>query len=468
MGCPIPSMSILLADGSKKPAGELKVGDTLDTLHEVTLKRGKHKVTYVETIDSEVLLLNFSGQIFQCSPTHKFHFANKKNWVEAQDLKPGDKVYLLDGETEFTEGEQLDDGQVVVIKVDKAHTYICDGILSHNKGNTTYHAPPPPPPDTTFQDYLKAQEKREKRGEYRNWLGDVQEYKSAKGKQASGRAGWSDFKTGVQSQLGSGLLSFDEAKGQLANYATKYNLASNSILAPHADPRGDWGDDSETTDVPTYETPDEWQNWSVAGAQNELQKYYSGEDGTGGIRGARRTTGIGAAYQDLLGRDATAAELTSAQERFAGGYYKDIADVKDTIKSSGEYTDKFQSSYIDNYYDTMYGDELRDSGGKRTGKRKFEFDANKYMPKYDGDLKKSTGISTPDYEDSYEGTPASIDAYLDSIRDTRKYLYSAGLTNLQGDIDTETQKLKNEGGREITRIGKEGDIYSSVVNSFNF
>ena len=30
------------------------------------------------------------------------------------------------------------------------------------------------------------------------------------------------------------------------------------------------------------------------------------------------------------------------------------------------------------------------------------------------------------------------------------------------------QKLKNEGGREIARIGKEGDIYQSVVNAFNF
>ena len=177
MGCRIPSMKILLADGSSKPAGDLKIGDKLETLHETTLKRGKHEVTYVEIIDSEVLLLNFSGQIFQCSPTHKFHLANSKKWIEAKDLKAGNKVLLLDGEKEFTEGEKLEDGEVVVIKVDKAHTYICDGILSHNKGNTTYHAPPPPPPDTTFQDYLKYQGKKEERAGYRNWADQLQEYK---------------------------------------------------------------------------------------------------------------------------------------------------------------------------------------------------------------------------------------------------------------------------------------------------
>ncbi len=65
MGCPIPSMKILLSDGSSKPAGDLKVGDKLDTLHETTLKRGKHEVTYVEIIDSEVLLLNFSGNLLK-------------------------------------------------------------------------------------------------------------------------------------------------------------------------------------------------------------------------------------------------------------------------------------------------------------------------------------------------------------------------------------------------------------------
>ena len=86
MGCPIPSANILLADGRTKPAGALEVGDKLDTLHEKTLKRGQHKVTEIEKVKTELLSLNFSGQFFKCAPTHQFHFADKKECVEAKDL----------------------------------------------------------------------------------------------------------------------------------------------------------------------------------------------------------------------------------------------------------------------------------------------------------------------------------------------------------------------------------------------
>ena len=86
MGCPIPGMKILLSDGSSKAVEEIKVGDVVDTLHEKTLKRGQHKVTVVEETKTELLSLNFSGQIFKCAPTHQFHFADKKEWVKAKDL----------------------------------------------------------------------------------------------------------------------------------------------------------------------------------------------------------------------------------------------------------------------------------------------------------------------------------------------------------------------------------------------
>ena len=466
MGCPIPSMKILLADGSSKPAGDLKVGDKLDTLHETTLKRGKHEVTYVEIIDSEVLLLNFSGQIFQCSPTHKFHLANSKKWIEAKDLKAGNKVLLLNGEKEFTEGEKLEDGEVVVIKVDKAHTYICDGILSHNKGNTTYVAPPPPPPDTTFQDYLEYQGKREERADYRNWADKLQEYKGKKSRQAGGRAGWEDYKTGIKGQLKGGLITYGDAKSQLQDYATRYNLASGSILKPGEDPRRDWKEEDRKgvtfDDVPTYDDDAKWQDWSIAKAQNQLTDFYQTE-----LLPGRRETGIKSAYQELLGREATAEELQTAKDRFGSGYYSNISDVKDSVKGSSEYKDKFQQSYLANYYDTMFGAEKRDAEGKRTGTRTFNFKES-LLPKYDGDLKGRTNITIPDYKDSFTGTPGEIDFHLDGIRETRKFLYSAGLTNLQGEIDKETQKLKNEGGKEITRISKEGDIYGNLVSSFSF
>ena len=55
-----------------------------------------------------------------------------------------------------------------------------------------------------------------------------------------------------------------------------------------------------------------------------------------------------------------------------------------------------------------------------------------------------------------------------NIRDTRKYLFSAGLTNLQGEIDKETQKIKNQGASDIAKIQQEGSIYGQLLGGFNF
>jgi len=135
--CPTPDMTILMSDGSTKPAGELQVGDEVDTFHEVTLERGSFEVTFVETVKSPTVELDFSGKKIKCSPEHKFYSNNE--WVTASSLSIGDKVALLDGfgidenEVELTNYTQLGEGEVVQITIDNAHTYICEGFYSHNK-----------------------------------------------------------------------------------------------------------------------------------------------------------------------------------------------------------------------------------------------------------------------------------------------------------------------------------------------
>ena len=129
--CPTPDMTILLSDGSTKPAGELQVGDEVDTLNENTLNRGNHKVTYVAIKQSTILELDISGKKIKCSTSHKFYSNNE--WVTSSDLVVGQKVSLLDGEVEFTGSTELGEGDVVKITVEDAHTYICEGFLSHNK-----------------------------------------------------------------------------------------------------------------------------------------------------------------------------------------------------------------------------------------------------------------------------------------------------------------------------------------------
>ena len=162
--CPDPSMDILLADGSLKKAGDLKVGDKVKTYHEKDLEKegklarheslvlssggvekhsqlieqlensytkaslGEYKVEYVNIVrDVEKIKLTFEGSEIICSLTHKFYVND--SWKEARDMVIGDKV----SDKKLTTIEKVEDGDVVHITVKDAHTYICEGLLSHNK-----------------------------------------------------------------------------------------------------------------------------------------------------------------------------------------------------------------------------------------------------------------------------------------------------------------------------------------------
>jgi hypothetical protein len=283
----------------------------------------------------------------------------------------------------------------------------------------------PPPPDNTFRDFLNYSQQQEARAQARA----DQERADAKAKEdarkASGTAGFGGLRSGIESQLRQGLITYDDASRQLRDYAGKYEI-------------------NPEEDV------------------NKLTDLYTKE-----LLPGRRSTGVSAAYQELLGREATEPEKTTALERFNQGYYSSVQDLKDSLTKGSEYQDKFQTSYLGNYYDTMYGKEERDAAGKRTGTRSFKFDKS-LLPTYaEGTLGKA-GVAIPDFKDTFTGTPAELEEQTQNIRDTRKYLYSAGLTNLQGDIDKETQKLKNKGATDVAKIGSTGDMYKALIGSFSF
>lgn len=284
----------------------------------------------------------------------------------------------------------------------------------------------PPPPDNTFAKYLEYQQRKETAAEERA----AQEKREAAAKEearkAAGAAGYTGLRTGLESQLRQGLISYSDATGQLRDFASKYELAP-----PEQD---------------------------VA----SLTKLYTEE-----LLPGRRATGVSAAYEELLGRQATEEEKGKAMERFQQGYYSSVQDLRDSLSKSQEYQEKFNQSYLDNYYDTMFGKQTVDEAGKKTGKRNFTFDKN-LLPTYAETTKGRAGVELPTFADQFQGTPAEIEEQLQNVRETRKYLYSAGLTNLQGEIDKETQKLKNEGGKEIAKISAQGNIYQQLVGSFSF
>ena len=292
-------------------------------------------------------------------------------------------------------------------------------------GSKTNYSPPPVQKDDSFEKYLKYQQDRETTAEQRVATERAEQKAADDSRKATGAAGYGGLRTGVENQLRQGLIGYEDATRQLRDYATKYDM-----------------------------TPPEED-------VTNLTNVYTKE-----LLPGRRKTGIGAAYEEILGRQASDEEQTKAQERFNQGYYASNEDLRNSLYKSTEYTDKYNKSYLDNYYDTMFGQQTKDEAGKRTGQRTFKFSSN-LLPQMAEGTKGRSGVVTPNFGD-FTGTPSEIEEQQQNVRDTRQYLYSAGLTNLQGEIDKETQKLKNEGQKELAKVTSQGSIYNSLVGSFNF
>jgi hypothetical protein len=285
--------------------------------------------------------------------------------------------------------------------------------------------PPKIPKDDTFAKFLTYQQEKEKDADKRIAQEKADEKAATDARNATGAAGYSGLRTGVENQLRQGLINYEGATQQLRDYATKYDMTPPE------------GDVSQLTDIYTKE-----------------------------LLPGRRATGIGAAYEEILGRQPTAEEQSKATERFNQGYYSSNEDLRNSLYKGTEYTDKFNQSYLDNYYDTMFGKQTTDAAGKKTGQRTFKFSSN-LLPQMAEGTTARTGVVAPQFSD-FTGTTGEIEEQQQNVRDTRQFLYSAGLTNLQGEIDKETQKLKNEGAKELAKVQSQGALYNSLVGSFNF
>ena len=148
--CPTPDMLILLADNSQKPAGEIEVGDMVYTAHEDSRNWGEYKVTHKEISTDSIVKVNFDIKSITCSPSHKLFSYNRDEWLEVDKLEEGDEVLTDTGvKARWISTEPQGSGDVVVLTVEDAHTYVCEGLLSHNKSlNPPPVNPPPvnPPP----------------------------------------------------------------------------------------------------------------------------------------------------------------------------------------------------------------------------------------------------------------------------------------------------------------------------------
>lgn len=298
-------------------------------------------------------------------------------------------------------------------------------MASYGGGPKITYQSPKIEKDKSFEKYLEYQMEKDRAAEKRAEDERLRNEERDRVRKEAGAAGYQSFADNVQNQLSAGLIGFNDAQSQLTDYRAKY-------------------------DMPAGER-------ATALTQNYLENILPG----------RRQTGITAAYEEILGRAATEEERAKATERFSSGYYSSAKDLRDSLSKGSEYQDKFNKSYLDNYYDTMFGKQDKTEDDKLSGVRTFKFDSS-LLPDYSGDLKERSQVELPAFEDEFKGTPAEIEAQLQNVRDSRQFLYSAGLTNLQGEINKETTKLKTEGQKELQKIKNAGDLYKSVVGTFSF
>ena len=320
-------------------------------------------------------------------------------------------------------------------------------------GSKTVYNPPKIEKDDSFAKYLEYQKGKEDRLQAQADAEKAEEKAKDLTRRKSGAQGLTGLYDRTKSQLESGLISFQGAQDKLQSYIDKYDLTA--------------GFTEDEGFTPTYTDPNKGPGQYLS----SLQNIYQGE---GGLLDKKRTSGVKLAYQDILGRQATEDELSSAMSNLQLQSYggAGIQGLRDSLKSSNEYTKNINNNYLDNYYDTMYGKQTRDEEGNMTKKRKFTFDPS-LLPTYQGDLGERTGVGVTtgeQFADYFkEGrTIAELEEGKQNIRDSRKFLYSAGLTNLQGEIDKETQKIKNEGAKDIAKIQQEGSIYGQLLGGFNF
>ena len=130
-GCPTPEMRILLADGNSIKAGDIKVGTKLCTVHEKTGEWGHYKVSYAGRMIQPILSVKIGGTSVKVSESHKFLTENN-GYVTISDLNIGSVIRTVNGLSKLESKNRIGEGEVVKIEVEEAHTYVMEGIISHN------------------------------------------------------------------------------------------------------------------------------------------------------------------------------------------------------------------------------------------------------------------------------------------------------------------------------------------------
>lgn len=130
--CCAPWTPVRMANGSWRPASELRVGDALLTRPEGSSLYAVAVISHISAHEPRErwAIVTEDGRPLLFTPNHRL-LRPDGSFTRIRDLRPGDH---LDGSipARVAQVGPLDEGPVLKITVDSAHTYDTAGIVSHN------------------------------------------------------------------------------------------------------------------------------------------------------------------------------------------------------------------------------------------------------------------------------------------------------------------------------------------------
>jgi subtilisin family serine protease len=131
-GCPSPNVLLLMGDMTSKPAGQVQIGDFVYTMHETTKEFGKFIVTDVEIEDQPMVNIFFTDDTtLSVSRSHKFLMASG-HWQQVFEIGEGSVIKGFEVDKTIKSIVELGLAPAVKLTVKDAHTYISEGLISHN------------------------------------------------------------------------------------------------------------------------------------------------------------------------------------------------------------------------------------------------------------------------------------------------------------------------------------------------
>ncbi len=135
--CSFSEDTPVVTDTGEKPIADVKVGDKVLAYNEQTGTTGVYTVTDTTAhLDPVVVEVTIDGELIETTPEHPFYSTSRGGWVEAEDLRVGDKVRQVSGDSGTITAIEVEQREQMMynLTVAVAHTfYVGDGgWLVHN------------------------------------------------------------------------------------------------------------------------------------------------------------------------------------------------------------------------------------------------------------------------------------------------------------------------------------------------